>query len=918
MEGITEVNTRNNTNNVEIVVEQNPSQEAEPPHSVNGRHDHIETGADQRSEVSSIDPVIGADPERKVTLFALHLAFLEKAATLLSTTCFVWATVVLLGGFAITLEVRDFWFVTAIILVEATRVFGRSHELELQETPVWIPIESVTTPQEVPATGTISERSASMHHLDVPQEVHERRTTAEASASLHHPEEQATGTTTETSTSMHQSEPITTSQDVLATGPVTERSASMHPSDVSQVPFGGIPESITTPQEAPATGTTVKRSASMHPSDVPLVPFGGRLFVPRNIRILLYWIQVMSATACVVLSVLRLVEHSFGAAHDKEQHGNEQTNRNSALFIFYSLALAEALTFLIERAYREWKFNYEMLIKTVSEELTLGTYGEESIRRFFYRAYSKSISGSILDSIKMDMVSFAQELLISNSHEEQLIGVHVLKCFVINDELSSATLKRIATSTNVVERLIDMLNWKSLTKTQIRYMAAEIVLNLTGKMQNVLRIGKVPGAVESIRALLESSHPNNDSTGSNYQENIYFKFNEIGLQIIQKLARDHTNAGIICNTRGLLSRIIYFTKTKSAFLQKAKEGDIGIIIVQGSLNVIRDLVGTVGHTGKKLRSEISDNIFLLANLRKLLIHGMNHANLQIVAIEILMDLAKDETAAEKIGSTGGIIPQLLAMFTDSSFSESVRSKAGDGLASIALGSEENCLQVIREGKIEELKELLRSDPNLQLTSSEVLLSLCIYTKDQHWSNLQGIVSVIPTVMKTIMYKVDKIMYNADKQLHEVLIEDKQLHEVLIEDKQLLEVSIGLAAQLIKHTEQQEYKNQMGLIDFTEDTIARKLVDLLRNLRSPKVEVSRIRRFTIELVIAMMEKNQNNIQMFDHLGIHSVLQKIQKSTSEIENFSVFSGSIGLSRYSVTLSSLVDDAIKVIVDARNTAA
>ncbi|KAJ4791696.1 ARM repeat superfamily protein [Rhynchospora pubera] len=837
MEGITEANTRNNTNNLEIVVEQNPSQEAEPRRSVNGRHDHIE---DQRSEVSSIDPVTGADPERKVTLLALHLAFLEKAATLLSTICFVWATVVLLGGFAITLEVRDFWFVTAIILVEATRVFGRSHELELQETPVWIPIESVTTRQEAPATSTTAERSVSMHHSDVPpvsfcgilskfitkrQEVHETCTTAETSTSSHHPKAHATGTTTETSTSMHHKdvplnssggipiEPAMTPLEAQATDAVTERSASMHHSDVLQVPSGGIPnQSITTPQEAPATDTTVKRSASMemHPSDVPLVPFGGRIFVPGNIRILLYWIQVMSATACVVLSVIRLAEHSFGATHDKEQHSNEQSNRNSALFIFYSLALAEALTFLIERAYREWKFNYKKLIQTVSEELTLGTYGEESIRRFFYRAYSKSISGSILDSIKMDMVSFAQELLISNSHEEQLIGVHVLKCFVTDNEWSSTTLKRIATSTNVVERLIDMLNWKSLTKTQIRYMAAEIVLNLTGKMQNVLRIGKVPGAVESIRALLDSSHPNNDSSGNNYQENISFKFNKIGLQIIQKLARDHGNAGVICNARGLLSRIIYFTKTKSAFLQNAQEDDIGIIIVQESLNVIRDLVGTVGHTGKKLRSQISDNIFLLANLRKLLIHRMNHANLQIVAIEILMDLAKDETAAEKIGSTGGIISQLLAMFTDSSFSESVRSKAGDGLASIALGSEENCIRVIREDKIEELKELLRSDSNLQLTSSGVLLSLCTYTtKDEHWSKLRGIISVIPTVIRTIMYKEDKINYNADKHLHEVLIEYKKL----------LEVSIGLAAQLIKHAEQQEYEDQMNETDFTEDAIA---------------------------------------------------------------------------------------------------
>ncbi|KAH7856821.1 hypothetical protein Vadar_005867 [Vaccinium darrowii] len=47
-------------------------------------------------------------PEKKLTLFALRLAMLEKAATGLGTLGFIWATVVLLGGFAITL-MRESW-----------------------------------------------------------------------------------------------------------------------------------------------------------------------------------------------------------------------------------------------------------------------------------------------------------------------------------------------------------------------------------------------------------------------------------------------------------------------------------------------------------------------------------------------------------------------------------------------------------------------------------------------------------------------------------------------------------------------------------------------------------------------------------------------------------------------------------------
>lgn len=85
---------------------------------------------------SPMKPAVRA-PEKKLTLFALRLAVLEKAATGLGTLGFIWATVVLLGGFAITLDKTDFWFITIILLIEGTRIFSRSHELEWQHQATW-------------------------------------------------------------------------------------------------------------------------------------------------------------------------------------------------------------------------------------------------------------------------------------------------------------------------------------------------------------------------------------------------------------------------------------------------------------------------------------------------------------------------------------------------------------------------------------------------------------------------------------------------------------------------------------------------------------------------------------------------------------------------------------------------------------
>jgi hypothetical protein len=78
-----------------------------------------------------------AAPEKEVTMCAVQLAVLEKVASGLGALGFVWATVVLLGGFAITLQWKDFGFVTVTLLIEGTRIFSRSHELELHHQSTW-------------------------------------------------------------------------------------------------------------------------------------------------------------------------------------------------------------------------------------------------------------------------------------------------------------------------------------------------------------------------------------------------------------------------------------------------------------------------------------------------------------------------------------------------------------------------------------------------------------------------------------------------------------------------------------------------------------------------------------------------------------------------------------------------------------
>ncbi|RVX21881.1 hypothetical protein CK203_001385 [Vitis vinifera] len=183
----------------------------------------IEKGDSNNSNsVSEIRPAVSA-PEKQLTIFALRLAVLEKVATSLGTLGFIWATVVLLGGFAITLAKTDFWFITIILLIEGTRIFSRSHELEWQHQATW---------------------------------------------------------------------------------PIAVRKQSQHSREVS---------GRNNPEASPGNwGTRKMPSRTWKTSDVPLLPYAPWVFLSRNISKLLYWLQLLSATACVVLSLLKLIKHDYG------------------------------------------------------------------------------------------------------------------------------------------------------------------------------------------------------------------------------------------------------------------------------------------------------------------------------------------------------------------------------------------------------------------------------------------------------------------------------------------------------------------------------------------------------------------------------------------------------------------------------
>ncbi|KAI8566179.1 hypothetical protein RHMOL_Rhmol02G0019900 [Rhododendron molle] len=804
------------------------------PHSSIEPQSSIDTKNSSNSNPDSpLGPTVHA-PEKKLTLFALRLAVLEKAATGLGTLGFIWATVVLLGGFAITLDKTDFWFITIILVIEGTRIFSRSHELEWQQNQATWSIAGVGI------NSFRAIRSSSHFIIKIVKGICFRPIEMVQKQSQH--------SSREINKSMHQ-----------------EKSRPKW--DQKKMP-----------------------TRTWETSDVPILPFS-QWVLSKNVSKVLYWLQLASATACAILSLMKLVKRNFG---EVAKGDTDKRNRNAALIIFYSLALAEALLFLLEKAYWEWKVIYCKLLDEVNKECELGPSGMVSTRKFFYDAYSRCVYGTIFDGLKMDMVSFAMDLLVSNSPDEQLIGIRVLHKFATNERFSNNTLQKIGTTLLVMERLVEMLNWKDLEEEETRLSAAEILSQLAGKKQNALRVSGIPGAMESISSLLQN-HRKPHGVADEIPENIiihdnegysFWTFNHMGLLILKKLARDHDNCGKIGNTRGLLPKIIDFTHAGERLLKDQNVTASQIKTVKRSLQVLKMLASMTGTTGEQLRNEISEVVFTISNIRDILKYGDKQTELQKLGIEILTSLAMEADARERIGGTGGVLKELFNIFFKPGMPENpndARIAAGEALAMLAFESKSNCCRILKLKAIEKLVEALEL-PTRRINAARILTNLCIYIGEDCFMQLRGVINAAPTVLRPIMS----------------------------EENKLQEVMVGLAAHVFKFMSSEESSIMFKRAGIQEAELARALVQILRKYPIPAIKTPRIRRFAIELAIWMMRRKERNVQIFKDLGMRKDMESVIETTSELESFNVFSGAIGMSRHSTTIHSLVETAMNLLGD------
>ncbi|KAL3680521.1 hypothetical protein R1sor_023477 [Riccia sorocarpa] len=894
---------------------------------------------DNEFQPSGLDPTMifkkvedNLAPEQNITLFALRLALIEKAASGIGTLSFIWASTIILGGFASNINPSDFLVVTIILITEGTRIFTRSRELEWQH----VTSKSIETLKFHKNKSDLKNSLIPRHHQQE-QNNDENINPQDGSPPRENPKP---GTVNSNSPPREKSSASTQVVDdngnqlgrslsiptitVRVESPNEKRAASLPVVDEEgqdgsfscmyprfRNPWGGAAGDKSENLERQKIQKSLLGSLSIknarrtwNTQVVPMIPCGFHSIVSTTgISSLFYWTQLASAIICLILSGWRVSKQDYNPSGTPPDQ--TPVNLYLSVNIFYALALTEATLFLVERGYWEWKLSVHNILAEVSERCGLGGDNQELTKQFFYEVYSKCIDGSVFDGLDMDFVEYSLNLLQSDNPFEQLGGAGILRRIIDQyDGFAADALRRIETTTGVIERLVKMLSWRGPNQDEIRREVATLICRVARYSKNCFRIAAVPGSMEGFVSLLKCSEPTNEKATADDQfiSNYSLTLRLDGLRILVALSKDSSNLLKIGETRGLVPVLVSFISVKDRLRFKKLEG-IELKIFKKSMRLLALLAAARNVSGNNLRTVIARVVSCIANLRDILEEGDSFPQLQWMALEILTNLALDDTIRRAIGSTGGVIRVLFKIHTrqlqfmrsrdafptdeELRISMAVSKRAGDALNLLAIQNNKNSLRMIdlkdENGDrpfVPSLVELLNEHREHTICAAKILRSLIEYGS---YETKREIAVCAPRIMKLVMESTSHKMQEA---------------------------VVGLAPRVVAVLEIETYKEIFAGID--KPKLVQQLLSNLDHNSQASSKFPRIRRHSIEFVVVLCRRDPFFLQQFRECGVERKLEQGLESISEVENFVLFSGAEGLARHSISMEDLIHRSLKKIRD------
>nr|XP_034592089.1 uncharacterized protein LOC117853916 [Setaria viridis] len=489
-----------------------------------------------------------ASPEKMLNCFVRSVALVERAGNALGTLAFTWATVVLLGGYPTVLRpTDDFWFATAIVFLEAARMFSRNNRLDYQ---VFFHTRGAVRSLGWKGMVVIVSLSNVINYLFMMSRKHLKASPELGSILIIGMLILTAAVGQFLSPRTLRGCPISPKHPIKLLGHIPPRRSislcsplvailllapSIHYSDgpdlmperrfrstmakwtvfivlllavllltISRLRFRRITELV---DHALGSKQVLWRRLIMNlcmSVALTMMVFiqEGPIYQGRMLGYELYSIVLVSfgnlqipvAVLRVVLALVRLIPHNY---YDGDNTG-DKTNLAPSLSIFYGMVLGQGILYLVACT---------LDIFTFIPRRSLARHGGfkghqlgmETIKLYHGYVLEKCMEKDALAPKKISLSSFAMDSLNSDSPKIQLHGIQLIHNLLQTEPTKTQLLAKLTTCPNTSARLIKMLDWTDPRNATIRLFAAKV----TAELAKGLRVITIPWKIQNVSTLLD-------------------------------------------------------------------------------------------------------------------------------------------------------------------------------------------------------------------------------------------------------------------------------------------------------------------------------------------------------------------------------------------------------------------------------
>jgi hypothetical protein len=397
-----------------------------------------------------------------------------------------------------------------------------------------------------------------------------------------------------------------------------------------------------------------------------------------------------------------------------------------------------------------------------------------------------------------------------------------------------------------------------------------------------------------------------------------------GLGILKSLASNHALCLKIGETRGLLPILVDNIEVHSRLRRiPADLKNPYRRTIRKSLQLLKVLTGTTGYSGRQLRPAIASVVSIIPHVRDILQYKDRFGDFQRFAVEILTNLALDESARETIGSTGGVIKTLMALLAERkvSFRLSLGSigadqvttttpnsskaaedeeiavavKAGEALTRLALKNSKNCERIAKLKFTEGNRDSL--DILIELLQSEEVANSAEPLQSEKVANSAA------KILRSIFSYTNK-----ENQRRICMASEFLMAKVVETSDEVQEAALGLVAKSIHILHDDEFE-RIWASKISQTDVVKKLMGILKHIPTTTRSPCR-RRYAIELVIGLLKRAKEFQLLFINAGLVQELNRTLLTISDVENFLLFSGGGGLLRHSEEMQDLIEKALHIL--------